>query len=278
MPAFFGSWAAVDRTKPAGRNEIVLNEPLAGEIGAEVGDEVLLRIGSASQIPADSALGRKTETIRNRRLTVTARSFRPKGLGRFALQSQPACAARGVCRCRHAARCARAAGKGQRDLRGGQGRRNAYRGGARSQLVAALDPKLADYGITIDAAQARLRAAHEQSDAGRADRRRWRRRRRLPPTARRRSSPTWRIRSRVGDKQIPYSTIAAIDFATEPPLGPFKNVGGETISPLADDEIVLNTWAAEDLGAEPGDEDRDRVLRAREHARRRPRVASHVSS
>jgi hypothetical protein len=57
--------------KLPGRGQIVLNEPLATEIGARVGDEVLLRIGSASQIPPDSALGRKTETIRNRRLKVT---------------------------------------------------------------------------------------------------------------------------------------------------------------------------------------------------------------
>jgi ABC-type antimicrobial peptide transport system permease subunit len=45
-----------------------------------------------------------------------------------------------------------------------------------------------------------------------------------------------------------------MDFAAEPPLGPFKSVSGETIAPLADDEIVLNSWAAEDLDANPGDE------------------------
>jgi hypothetical protein len=64
--------------------QIVLNAPLAAEIDAHVGDEVLLRIGRHSQIPADSALGRKTETIRNRRLAVSA-VIAAEGLGRFSL-------------------------------------------------------------------------------------------------------------------------------------------------------------------------------------------------
>ena len=57
-----------------------------------------------------------------------------------------------------------------------------------------------------------------------------------------------------GGKKIPYSTITAMDFAAEPPLGPFKNSDGRPIEPLKDDEIVLNAWAANDLGAEVGDE------------------------
>src|SRR5206468_8718683 len=67
-----------------GRGEIVLNRPLAAEIGAAVGDEVLLRIGHVSQIPPDSALGRKTETVRNRRLIVSD-IIAAEGLGRFGL-------------------------------------------------------------------------------------------------------------------------------------------------------------------------------------------------
>ena len=59
---------------------------------------------------------------------------------------------------------------------------------------------------------------------------------------------------RVGQKEIPYSTVAAIDFATEPPLGPFDDREGKPVPPLADDEIALNTWAADDLSAKVGDE------------------------
>ena len=67
-----------------GRGEIVLDAQLAREINAKAGDDVLLRIGTVSQIPPDSALGKKTETIRNRRLKVSE-VIAAEGLGRFAL-------------------------------------------------------------------------------------------------------------------------------------------------------------------------------------------------
>jgi len=54
-------------------------------------------------------------------------------------------------------------------------------------------------------------------------------------------------------KAIPYSTIAAIDFTAEPPLGPMTTTEGDPARPLADDEIALNAWAAEDLGVRVGD-------------------------
>ena len=54
-------------------------------------------------------------------------------------------------------------------------------------------------------------------------------------------------------RDIPYSTITAIDFSADPPLGPFLSPDGKPVSPLADNEIALNTWAAEDLAAKIGD-------------------------
>ena len=63
---------------PPGRDEIVLNEPLAEQLhvgpprvspsGSTEFDEVILRIPQAAEVPADSPLGRKTETVRSRRL------------------------------------------------------------------------------------------------------------------------------------------------------------------------------------------------------------------
>ncbi len=58
----------------------------------------------------------------------------------------------------------------------------------------------------------------------------------------------------IGKKEIPYSTIAALDLASNPPLGPFKTTDGKGLEPLADDEIVLNDWAAKELDAKTGDE------------------------
>ena len=51
-------------------------------------------------------------------------------------------------------------------------------------------------------------------------------------------------------KGIPYSTITAIDPL---PGGPLVDAEGQPLPPLADDEIVLTSWAAEDQGAKVGD-------------------------
>ncbi len=56
-----------------------------------------------------------------------------------------------------------------------------------------------------------------------------------------------------GEREIPYSTITAIDFARKAPLGGFTSPQGETIPPLKDGEIAINAWAAEDLAANVGD-------------------------
>lgn len=233
------------------RNQIVLNEPLAREIDAKVGDEVLLRIGSASQIPADSALGRKTETIRNRRLTVSE-IIPATGLGRLALnpsQLVPLVAYVDAVTIQDALE---QPGKVNAIFVAGRPG-ELPTAAAHSQLVAALDPRLEDYGITI----APHKLGYVQLTSNRML---------IEPNvvdAARKAFAADRAQEiltylanwiRKGDKQIPYSTITAIDFAAEPPLGPLKNIGGETIAPLADDEILLNSWAAEDLDVEPGDE------------------------
>ena len=54
-------------------------------------------------------------------------------------------------------------------------------------------------------------------------------------------------------REIPYSTITAIDFTSAPPLGPFLSTEGLPLKPLGEHEIALNTWAADDLKAKIGD-------------------------
>jgi len=34
-------------------------------------------------------------------------------------------------------------------------------------------------------------------------------------------------------RKVPYSTITAIDFAKQPPLGPFRSIDGKPLPPLA---------------------------------------------
>lgn len=74
------------RSIPSG-NEVVLNEALASELGASVGDNVTLRLPSQQAVPADSPLGKKeTEVINLPQLRVAA-IIPNQGLGRFDLRA-----------------------------------------------------------------------------------------------------------------------------------------------------------------------------------------------
>ena len=53
------------------------------------------------------------------------------------------------------------------------------------------------------------------------------------------------------DSGVPFSMISAIDFGDDFRL---MSIDGEAIAPLSDSQIVLNQWAAEDLGVAVGDE------------------------
>ena len=54
-------------------------------------------------------------------------------------------------------------------------------------------------------------------------------------------------------REIPYSTVTAIDFADRPPLGPFLSAEEKPLAPLRPNEMALNSWAADDLHARLGD-------------------------
>jgi ABC-type antimicrobial peptide transport system permease subunit len=54
----------------------------------------------------------------------------------------------------------------------------------------------------------------------------------------------------ASSRPIPFSMVSAIDFGADFQL---PSIDGSAITQLADDEIVLNSWAAEDLGAQVGD-------------------------
>lgn len=224
---------------------LMLNRPLASELGVEVGDEVILRVGQPSEIPADSPLGRKTETVRSRRLIVAA-VVPAQGLGRFALtpsQREPL--------------NAYAALETLQTMLEQPGKVNALLATAPrdvSNLDAALPLLPEDLGMRIepaplgylDVSQQRMLldgAVVEivrQTAAGQDIV--------VQPAL------TYLANTiSVGTQEIPYSTVTAIDFAAEPPLGPWADSEGQAIAPLGPGEIVLNAWAAEQLAARVGD-------------------------
>jgi len=233
--------------------EIVLNAPLAAELQVTAGDEVLLRLPRPPEIPPDSPLGKTTETIRSVRLTIVD-VIAAEGLGRFGLlpnQQLP--------------HNAYVAFDTLQELLERPGQINAiFAAGSNSaegiaasesELNSILRPTMADYGLKIERVergdQAYFNITSDRmllDDASEAAL--------LRAFASHDPQPVMTYLATTiaaGEKEIPYSTIAAIDFGVEPPSGPFVSTSGETIQPLAAGEIALNRWAAEDLDAELGD-------------------------
>ncbi|MFN0022071.1 MAG: FtsX-like permease family protein [Pirellulaceae bacterium] len=72
--------------KTPGRGEIVLNSTLATELGAKVGDSVIIRLPKSDQIPADSALGKKQDRLTSLADLKVIEIIPTESLGRFSLQ------------------------------------------------------------------------------------------------------------------------------------------------------------------------------------------------
>ncbi len=70
--------------------EVVLNQPLAEELQAKIGDEITLRLPKPDDIPADSPLGEKTDRIRNLPGLKVVDIVEATGLGGFALRASQA--------------------------------------------------------------------------------------------------------------------------------------------------------------------------------------------
>ena len=254
-----------EATRPAKMplgNEVVLNAPLAEELGVKAGDTLILRLAKAAQIPADSALGRKSDRITSLADLKVAAIVPAESLGRFSIHPaqttprniyvplplvQEALAVPGQINCI-------LAGRDSFKLSGDDEQ-------ASGALHAMLKPKLSDYGLSLK--EVRIRASGEEAqDVARyfsltSDRML------LDETT---ASAAVKAlaeyqpqevltylandivkvqspKSRAQSFGIPYSMISAIDPAVG---GPLIDEAGKPLAPLADDEIVLNTWAAKD--------------------------------
>ena len=261
---------------PPGRREIVLNRPLAEQLGVEVGGAVLLRLPKLGAIPAESALGRKQDTTTSVRLTVSE-IIAAAGPGRFSLQPS-----------QRVPLSAFVALDVLQEWLEQPGKVNAILAahdvaGAEldvAALQADLQPTLADYGLKVEPNRlgyvaitsdqmilgpaverqllASLSGLAEEMGTGSEH---VRGRNNSPangevPVPISSVQPTLTYLANTiacGDRAVPYSTVTAIDFAAAPPLGPMRTADGAAVPQLKDGEIALNSWAADDLQAKPGD-------------------------
>jgi putative ABC transport system permease protein len=221
------------------REEIILNEPLARLLAVKAGDSVMLGLPRPGGIPAESAFGRKRVSVDTMRLKVN-RIIPADGLGRFALRPN-----------QQVPRNAYVSLATLQTLLHEPGRINAI---VRTTPPPnePWHPALADYGIHVEPAQpGYIDVTTEQMIFSRA-----------VETALLKEldgydvqpALTYLANSIIDEKQeVPYSTITAIDFQAKPPLGPFFAIDGSPARPLHDDEIALNSSAAQRLAAHLGD-------------------------
>jgi ABC-type antimicrobial peptide transport system permease subunit len=265
-------------SKPLGSSEIVLNQPLADKLNVHEGDEVILRLPRSSDIPADSALGRKKETVRSLPALRVVQILPADGLGRFGLYPTQQLPDDAFVAPETLQNALDQPGRVNAIFAASTPAKATSAGGADfSILNRSLEPKLADYGLSIKRVglvpddyfnftsdrmliDAPIEQAAEET---------------FEPLngqatftylanyilAGGREGDAKAAPANAGDAavaKIPYSTVAALDLRTVPPLGPFLTPAGETIKPLDDDQIVLNSWAADDMARQgvrlkPGD-------------------------
>lgn len=285
--ADFWTFGPADARPPArtpGEGEVLLNEPLARELGVRIGDDVVLRIPKANQVPADSALGKKTETVRSLTQLKVIDILPATGLGRFSLHPS-----------QHLPRNAYLALSTLQEALNVPGRANAILVHEQSYDPAAVDsralnlllsPALEDLGLKIsrvrrtyepESGEAQTAFEYFQLSSDRllldnavvaAGSRAWGDHApqpvftylansisvvaNAPPGGEPKESVTATASSSGKPRaEVPYSTVCAVDSAA--PLGPLLDDDGRPLPPLGDDEIILNAWTAAELGARPGD-------------------------
>lgn len=236
------------------RLSVILNQPLADDLGARPGDDVLLHVARPALISPELLLGQRDDTTLALRLTVQA-IIPAAGSGVFALQPRQTLPRNAFV---PLAMLQRALGQPER---------------VNTLLVATPTPKPSDEArlaqlvarnATLSDLNLRLRAKQQygyvavESDALL-----------LPPAVEDAAraaagalgcaatailsglANSIAVASRP-DADVPYSTVAAIE-ATPALLAGLTLIDGTPAPPLAPGEILLNDWAAAALAAQPGE-------------------------
>jgi ABC-type antimicrobial peptide transport system permease subunit len=257
--------------------EVVLNQPLADQLALEVegqrqplkvGDEVLIRFPRPGAVPEESALGRKNDTMDSRRLTVKA-VVPAEGLGRFGLHPNQQLPANAYVELSTLQSALDQSGKANALLVAGAGVDTPPSEQVDRQLADWLQPTLEDYGLELTAVTLGDEQAGDAASYFNLTSQRMMLEEPVTAAAMKLfgqhgAQPAFTYLAnyitagKEDQAKIPYSTVTAIDFATEPPLGPFRDLEGNAIEPLAAGEIALNRWAYDDMKAQgvelkPGD-------------------------
>lgn len=289
----FGSGGSAGASEDAGGEprasgrSVILNQPLAEELGAVPGDDVMIRLAVHGAVPVETLFGRRDDLSVTLRLTVE--SVVPgQGMGGLGLRPAQYAPRNAFIPLRILQLAMKRSGRVNAILatggHGGDSPREDRMHETILRLALQAGLTLADYGLqlrrddvrgyvalesdrlliepnveaaALDAADAlgieatgvltylantmALLPASAMATAPRLPKES------LPKTD---TSPASQDGDRTG---TPYSTVSAIDLRAVSSRSPLVLAGGQPAPVLEGQDLLLNAWAAEDLGAKPGD-------------------------
>jgi ABC-type antimicrobial peptide transport system permease subunit len=224
---------------------------------------VLLRFQTDTLVPSESVLGRKNDNVRTLRLTVIA-VLENRGAGRFGLSPSQQLPYNAFVSLRALQRAIEQPGRVNamfvsESVSDSEAPRPPSGDGTTS-LAGILDEKLqlADLNLELRklAEQQQLslqtdRVVLDQNTAEGAARAARQQGFEVVPILTYLANSI-EIERPTGSRSLPYSTVTALDLSEPSVARALRLVSGEPAT-LAGDEILLNEWAARDLGAKPGD-------------------------
>lgn len=234
---------------------VVLNEPLQLELGASVGDEILLTLGRPTAVPTASLMGRREErdVLATLRLTVS-RVIPANGPGRFGLEARQTRPLNAFVDLSTLQRRLDRRGRVNLLLLTRQGRPNSppeVDTELRTALADSLEMR--DLGLAIERQSGSVGVASEELLV----------RPGIAESVRRVASEvgatTWPYltylanRLVVGDRVLPYSTVTAVTTPIPEEFGQLVVSKGASPDQWEGSDIALSSWAAADLDAQVGD-------------------------
>ncbi len=246
----FFQFHGVDAAVPplAGRDAFI-NSTLGQELGAELGDAVLVTVTKPSAIPPDSLHGRKED--RGRTLRLTARAvLSAEMMGDFSTRPSQAGVRTVFVPLSLLQTELDQAGKVNTILISEKTPRNNERGGLLEEVLARA-ARLEDAGLNVRALPAR-RALSLESESSLLSNDMARAGEETAASLGMAAHPvlTYLANSmRVGSREIPYSLVSAVDFRNFEALSSLTKTSKTASLP----PVVLNDWTARELGAREGD-------------------------
>ena len=250
IPPEFWSLGPLDvPVKHPKADQIVLNDSLARTLGVQQGQDVLVRLRRATLVPEETPFGRKEEAVETMRLQVV-QIIPSRGLGRFGLRPNQQLPLNAYLALETMQQLVQQPGRANLLLFAGN---HAIEQEPDPRAFATLQRRLrfqlADFGLRIEKTprgyfqlvsdrlllEPAVEQAAAEAFAGLKTQRAFT------------YLANW-ISAAEGKARIPYSTVTALDFSVAtPPLGPWRTTDGQVIDRLGPEEILLNSWAFEDL-------------------------------